>query len=155
MLDGSATLPLGAAAGTRKCRVPVSCLLAGLVLEGEGRCEGGQPSALPSLTLPTGGWRGGAGRGGRGKASTASAKHHKGAHFLAAAEGQAAASIVLYVPLRPFSLGSECPAQPQGRQVTAERRSMKTLHDVRRRGGFSFQIILPEEIMASTCGSGQ
>lgn len=61
-LDGSATLPLGAAAGTRKCRVPVSCLLAALVLEGGGRCEGGQPSALPSLTLPTGGWRGGAGR---------------------------------------------------------------------------------------------
>lgn len=86
MLDGSATLPLGAAAGTRKCRVPVSCLLAGLVLESEGRCEGGQPSALPSLALPTGGWRGGAGRDGRGKASTASAKHHKGAHFLAAAE---------------------------------------------------------------------
>lgn len=95
VLDGSATLPLGAAAGTRKCRVPVSCLLAALVLEGGGRCEGGQPSALPSLALPTGGWRGGAGRGGKGKAPTASRKHHKGANFLTAAKVRASITPVL------------------------------------------------------------
>lgn len=71
VLDGSATLPLGAAAGPGSAvyRFPVCW---SPVLVGGELCDGGQPGAPASLKLP---W------GGEGKTSR---KHHKGANLSSA-----------------------------------------------------------------------
>lgn len=58
------------------------------VLVGGERCEGGQPGALISLTLPTedGGT---SGMGREGKTPTVTRKHHKGANIPGAVKGEA------------------------------------------------------------------
>lgn len=83
--------------GTRKCRVPVSCLLAVLCRWAENSARVVSRAPFPPLYCP---WRieGQAGWGRKGKAPTVSRKHHKGANFLDAVKGEA-------LPCSPFARG--------------------------------------------------